>query len=172
MKPADRAYRPIGNCCRCGLAFSGSLSGLYVCPPLRHMSVAGNLELARQIIMLISASTLTAILVSPPLLLTARVSQGAKVSLFSLDSPKLPSGVPSLRQAKLAHTIRVKEVSVGQTGDSVPRKPNSAPSDSGKGKRRDWLTLLIREALSAFISSLSPRQIFHSVADPNAPNYS
>ncbi|KAI0642851.1 AAA family ATPase [Trametes meyenii] len=87
------------------------------------------------------------ILVSTSLLLTARVTPGAKVNLFSLDAPKLPSGVPSLRQAELAQTIRVKEV-FGEKRVAISSAPTSSKSpDTGKGKRRDWLTLLIRESL-------------------------
>ncbi|KAI0671254.1 AAA family ATPase [Trametes maxima] len=88
------------------------------------------------------------ILVSTPLLLTARVTPGVKVNLFSLDAPKLPSGVPSLRHAELAQTIRVKEVfgekrvAISSASTSSPKSPHT-----GKGKRRDWLTLLIRESL-------------------------
>ncbi|KAI0775577.1 AAA family ATPase [Trametes elegans] len=88
------------------------------------------------------------ILVSLPLLLTARVSPGAKVNLFSLDAPKLPPGVPSLRQAELAHTIHVKEVFDKKHSAISSASPSSSKSqDVGKGKRRDWLTLLIRESL-------------------------
>ncbi|KAI0369393.1 AAA family ATPase [Pilatotrama ljubarskyi] len=88
------------------------------------------------------------ILASPPLLLTARVTPGTKVNLFSLDAPKLPRGVPSLRDAELAHTICLKEISDQQrTAISSASSSSSKSPDSGKGKRRDWLTLLIRESL-------------------------
>ncbi|EIW59744.1 AAA family ATPase [Trametes versicolor FP-101664 SS1] len=89
-----------------------------------------------------------AILVSPPLLLTARLTPGSKVSLFSLDAPKLPPSVPSLRQAALAKTVRVKEV-FDEKSTAISSASSSSPksSGSGKGQRRDWLTLLIREFL-------------------------
>ncbi|KAI0823937.1 AAA family ATPase [Trametes gibbosa] len=88
------------------------------------------------------------ILVSLPLLLTARVTPGAKVNLFSLDAPKLPPGVPSLRQAELAHAVRVRELFDGKgAAISSGSASSSKNPDSGKGKRKDWLTLLIRESL-------------------------
>ncbi|KAI0632362.1 AAA family ATPase [Trametes polyzona] len=88
------------------------------------------------------------ILVSPPLLLTARVTPGSKVNLFSLDAPKLPPGVPSLRHAELAQTVRVKEVfDARRPAISSASASSSKIPDSGRGKRRDWLTLLIREFL-------------------------
>ncbi len=108
-----------------------------------------------------------AILVSPPLLLTAKVSQGAKVNIFSLDAPKLPPGIPSLRQAELAQIIRVKEVPSRQNKTAgSSSKPNAKDSDSGKGRTRDWLTLLIREALSAFSLPSYPARIFLSLLLP------
>ncbi|OSC98204.1 AAA family ATPase [Trametes coccinea BRFM310] len=88
------------------------------------------------------------ILVSPPLLLTARVTPGSKVNIFSLDAPKLPPGVPSLRNAEVAHTVRVKEVTDDKRPAISPASASSSKSqDAGKGKRKDWLTLLIRESL-------------------------
>ncbi|KAI0662110.1 AAA family ATPase [Cubamyces menziesii] len=89
------------------------------------------------------------ILVSPPLLLTARVTPGSKVNVFSLDAPKLPPGVPSLRHAELAQTVRVKEVFDGKRAaiSTASTSSSSKSPDAGKGKRRDWLTLLIRESL-------------------------
>ncbi|KAI9065950.1 AAA-domain-containing protein [Trametes sanguinea] len=88
------------------------------------------------------------ILVSPPLLLTARVTPGSKVNIFSLDAPKLPPGVPSLRNAEVAHTVRVKEVADDKRPAISPASASSSKSqDPGKGKRRDWLALLIRESL-------------------------
>ena len=104
-----------------------------------------------------SPFALIAILVSPPLLLTARVTPGTKVNVFSLDAPKLPPGVPSLRHAELAQTVRVKEVFDGKRAaiSTASTSSSSKSPDAGKGKRRDWLALLIRESLSAFSSSLA-----------------
>ncbi|KAI0738851.1 AAA family ATPase [Daedaleopsis nitida] len=91
------------------------------------------------------------ILVSQPLLLTARVADGAKVNLFSLDDPKLPPRVPSLRHAEIAHTVCVKQVLDDQSSKPGSiSKPSPKARDSGSGKRKDWLTLMIREALIDF----------------------
>ena len=95
-------------------------------------------------------SALPAILVPPPLLLTAKVSKGSKINLYSLDTPKLPPGVPSLRHAELARVIRVKEVSAEQTNPSSSLKASSKIAEGQQRSRQNWLTLLVREALSKF----------------------
>ncbi|KAI8986118.1 AAA family ATPase [Trametes punicea] len=88
------------------------------------------------------------ILVSPPLLLTARVNPGSNVNVFCLDALKLPFTVPSLRRAELAHTLRVKEIFDDKSPVMSPSSASSSRGpDAGKGNRRDWLTLLIRESL-------------------------
>lgn len=87
-----------------------------------------------------------AILVSNPVLLTARVKEGTKVQLHALNQSKLPAGLPSLRQVQEARTVRVREV----TTSLSTRLPGSE-----KGKRRDWLPLLIREALGTYRSIVS-----------------
>ncbi|OBZ71344.1 ATPase family gene 2 protein [Grifola frondosa] len=83
------------------------------------------------------------VLVSPSLLLTARVSEGVKVRIFPLNIAQTPAGLPSLRRAQDARTVRLKEVS----STRVSKSRLSSAADSDKGKRRDWLTLLIRESL-------------------------
>ncbi|KAM5541224.1 hypothetical protein V8D89_005153 [Ganoderma adspersum] len=99
------------------------------------------------------------ILVSPPLLLTAKVSQGAKVSLFALGSSKAPPGAPSLRHAELAQVVRVKEVFCETSGQASSSKVLSKSTEHRKGNRRDWLTLLVREALID-LEYLTPTQTF------------
>lgn len=77
--------------------------------------------------------------------------EGDKVHLIALGGGKLPPGVPSLRQAQEARTIRVREIFLS----GAPRK-NTATSksvDPEKGKRRDWLPLLVREALGKHLFS-------------------
>ncbi|KAH9919180.1 AAA family ATPase [Epithele typhae] len=81
------------------------------------------------------------ILVSPPLLLTARVSQGSTVNIFPLGSSKIPRGVPSLRNAVVAHIVRINESLAGS---------DAVIPDVVKGKRRDWLMLAVKEALVEF----------------------
>ncbi|EPS95567.1 hypothetical protein FOMPIDRAFT_1043545 [Fomitopsis schrenkii] len=91
-----------------------------------------------------------AVLVSPSLLLTAHLTPEARIQLYPLSSSKLPQHIPSLKKARTAHTIRMRE---------VPPELSLAPADRSKShskaqaqgaapaKRRDWLTLLVRETL-------------------------
>lgn len=82
---------------------------------------------------------------STPLLLTARLKEGGKVRVHPLSQSKLPPGLPSLRQIQEARTIRLRETSaVGQA------KSHGAE----KGKQRDWLPLLLREALGTLHANL------------------
>ncbi|RPD56727.1 AAA family ATPase [Lentinus tigrinus ALCF2SS1-7] len=103
--------------------------------------------------------------ISPPLLLTARLSKGSKVSVLPLDAPKLPAGIPSIRRAEMAQRIRVKEVFQEQDAalSSVPNA-SASPKESGSGssRRRDWLTLMIREALID-LGYITPTQTFDVV---------
>ncbi|KAI0691255.1 AAA family ATPase [Cerioporus squamosus] len=102
--------------------------------------------------------------ISPPLLLTARISKGSRVSVFPLEATKVPAGIPPLRHAELAQHICVKEVSREQDGasNSVPKAPTPKESSSGSSRRRDWLTLLIREALID-LGYVTPTQTFDIV---------
>ncbi|PIL34827.1 transporter [Ganoderma sinense ZZ0214-1] len=112
-----------------------------------------------EITVLNSDFVLPAILVSAPLLLTAKVSQGAKVSLFALGSSKSPPGAPSLRHAELAQVIRVKEVFCEAGSQASSSRVPSKSTDHRKGNRRDWLTLQVREALID-LEYLTPTQTF------------
>lgn len=116
-----------------------------------------------EITVLNSDFVLSAIIVSPPLLLTAKVSQGSKVSLIALGSSKVPPGAPSLRHAELAQAVRVKEVFCEQGSQASSSKVPSKSTDHRKGNRRDWLTLLVREALSEFLSVLHPSLCPHEL---------
>ncbi|KAI0927661.1 hypothetical protein AcV5_008138 [Taiwanofungus camphoratus] len=94
------------------------------------------------------------VLVSSSLLLTAQLSEGAKAEIFLLNDIGLPPCVPSLRRARAARTVRVKDVSQ----NSIPRLRSVANTpERNKGKQRDWLTLLIREAL-VDLKYLTPTQ--------------
>ena len=130
--------------------------GIHV--PVPHEHRMGTFP--NEITVLNSDFVLPAILVSPPLLLTAKVSQGAKVSLFALGSAKAPPGAPSLRHAELAQVVRVKEVFCEANGQASSSKVPSKSTDHRKGNRRDWLTLLVREALSKFFSALRPSSLY------------
>ena len=79
-----------------------------------------------------------AIRVPTSLRLTARLEESDKVQVFPLSTTpaKLPPEVPSLRQAKGAGTIKLKEVTSVE-----PLKTTS------EKERKAWLRLLLRESL-------------------------
>ncbi|KAL6299444.1 AAA family ATPase [Sparassis latifolia] len=84
------------------------------------------------------------VLVASSLLLTAHLVEGAKVVIFQLNGARLPPGLPSLRKLRRAETVRLTEI----LGQQRSTKFDSASSRAvDKGKRRDWLSLLVREAL-------------------------
>ena len=83
------------------------------------------------------------VLVSKSLLLTAGLSVGDTAHvfpLFGVGSNRLPPGLPSLRQAQEAGTIRLKE---DLTANIIP----VTESSSREHKDRDWLDLALRELL-------------------------
>lgn len=77
---------------------------------------------------------------SSSLLLTAGLSEGSKTRVSPLSAAK-----PPLRDAKQAQSINLKEIPEKETETSKNSSVKS--TDFLKGKRRDWLTLLVREAL-------------------------
>ncbi|EGO23346.1 hypothetical protein SERLADRAFT_438665 [Serpula lacrymans var. lacrymans S7.9] len=87
------------------------------------------------------------ILVSSSILLTAGLVEGTKVQIFPLTgkvSSKVPLGLPSPRDIREAGTIRFKEISRSTNPSLNPTITRE------KGKRRDWLTLLLREHLGQY----------------------
>ncbi|GJE86889.1 AAA family ATPase [Phanerochaete sordida] len=76
--------------------------------------------------------------VSPALLATARLTSGSKVKLYSL-SGKVPQWLPTLSKCEEARTVHLREVT--ESGTHVKS------TEASKGKHRDWLPLLLREAL-------------------------
>ncbi|KAG6375937.1 P-loop containing nucleoside triphosphate hydrolase protein [Boletus reticuloceps] len=83
------------------------------------------------------------VLLSPSLFLTARLEEGSLVKVFPLHGKPTNKGnsfLPSLRDAQEAGYIRLREILKGQT-----KKAQADTHESGK--RRDWLTLLLREHL-------------------------
>ncbi|KAF8133361.1 P-loop containing nucleoside triphosphate hydrolase protein [Boletus edulis] len=99
------------------------------------------------------------VLLSPSLFLTARLEEGSLVKVFPLhgkttnkDNPFLPS----LRDTKEAGYIRLREILKGQT-----KKAQADTHESGK--RRDWLTLLLREHLVGlkFITSSQVMEVVY-----------
>ena len=90
------------------------------------------------------------IFVSSSSLLTAGISEGSKVYVSPLNATK-----PPLRNALKAHTIHLKEINPVENSDTKP-------SDTAKGKRRDWLSLMVRETLGPFTLF---RNIFEHISD-------
>ncbi|KAG6872380.1 hypothetical protein C0995_010194, partial [Termitomyces sp. Mi166 len=80
------------------------------------------------------------VFVPTSLRLTARLQAGHRVQIYALSgatSPKLPPGLPSLRNLQEAGTVRLREIS------TLPKNATSQTS----GTKRDWLNLLLRESL-------------------------
>lgn len=91
---------------------------------------------------------LLGIQVSSPTLLTSRLSEGAEARLFLIPSVNKGSGPGSitLKDIKDAHTIRLREIhSFAGTTSEQKRKP--ATAEEIENKRRQWLSLLLRETL-------------------------
>lgn len=83
-----------------------------------------------------------AVLVSSSLLLTARLEEGAKVQIFDMSDQsagRFSPGLPAIRDVEEAGTISLRENSI--------RTRTMQANSQGKGKHRDWLTLLLREYL-------------------------
>ncbi|TCD65859.1 AAA+-type ATPase [Steccherinum ochraceum] len=85
------------------------------------------------------------IFISSPLALTAGLLESDKVRVTPLGTGRPAAGLPSLKQAQEARTIHVREIPFLQ--DSGESTATSVTVDGEKGKRRDWLPLLVREAL-------------------------
>lgn len=85
------------------------------------------------------------VLVSSSLLLTANLREGEKIEVTPLNGSKLSPHLPSLRKAQTARRVRLAEMDI----HSKPQAGSSSSKQAGRGAvgRRDWLTLLIREAL-------------------------
>ncbi|KAG1836114.1 P-loop containing nucleoside triphosphate hydrolase protein [Suillus subalutaceus] len=85
-----------------------------------------------------------AILISSSLFLTARLKEGAKVQVFDVSDQgagRTPPGLPTTRDVEEAGTICLREISIRT------RITQNVANSQGKGKHRDWLTLLLREYL-------------------------
>ncbi len=78
-----------------------------------------------------------------PLLLTAQLVEGDKATLHLLGAAKVPSRFPLLRQAQESRVVHFREVHINET---IPQ----IHSDSkNKRKDREWLPVLVKEALGA-----------------------
>lgn len=73
--------------------------------------------------------------------MTAQVNVGEHGNLHALGDSKSPLGLPSLRQVKEAGLISVIEV----ISKGAPIKSHAIADE--KGRRQDWLSLLLRETL-------------------------
>lgn len=85
-----------------------------------------------------------AISISSSLFLTARLKEGAKVQIFDVSNHgagRAPPGLPTMRDIEEAGTICLREHSIRT------RTMQNMVNSQGKGKHRDWLTLLLREYL-------------------------
>ena len=109
----------------------------YTCADIRHCP--------RSIVVVISSS----------LALTAGLSELDKVHVFPINGAKNSAAgwLPSLKQVQEARYIRVQEVPITGSPRRHKNAVTSKPGDSEKGKRRDWLPLLVREALGKSFSS-------------------
>ncbi|KAG1794579.1 P-loop containing nucleoside triphosphate hydrolase protein [Suillus plorans] len=88
------------------------------------------------------------ILISSSLFLTARLKEGATVQVFDVSDQgagRPPLGSPTMRDVQEAGTICLREISIRT------RTMQNMADSQGKGKRRDWLTLLLREYLSTSV---------------------
>ncbi|KAF9005294.1 AAA-domain-containing protein, partial [Hymenopellis radicata] len=83
------------------------------------------------------------ILVSSSLALTARLEAGSRARLIPLTGSKTSLGVPSLRQAQEAVSVKLQEI---------------GPHDKPTKNRKDWLALLVREVITD-LKFITTRQI-------------
>ncbi|KAG1814126.1 P-loop containing nucleoside triphosphate hydrolase protein [Suillus variegatus] len=96
------------------------------------------------------------ILISSSLFLTARLKEGAAVQVFDVSDQgagRPPLGLPTIRDVQEAGTICLREISIRT------RTMQNMADSQGKGKRRDWLTLLLREYLISLKYILSTQII-------------
>ncbi|KAG1899678.1 P-loop containing nucleoside triphosphate hydrolase protein [Suillus fuscotomentosus] len=96
------------------------------------------------------------ILISSSLFLTARLKEGAAVQVFDVSDQgagRPPLGLPTIRDVQEAGTISLREISIRT------RTIQNMADSQGKGKRRDWLTLLLREYLISLKYILSTQII-------------
>ncbi|KIJ14936.1 hypothetical protein PAXINDRAFT_155829 [Paxillus involutus ATCC 200175] len=98
------------------------------------------------------------ILLSSSLSLTARVTEGNQVQISPLPGKALNKAtpfLPSLHDAREARHVRLREIS-RSSPTVIPTRASSDGRDNAK--RRDWLTLLLREHLIG-LKFLTPSQI-------------
>ncbi|KAI0093429.1 AAA family ATPase [Irpex rosettiformis] len=84
---------------------------------------------------------LDTVAVSDSLALAVEVVEGTRIQLFPLNSSTLPFPLSQIKRPREARYVRVKEVKIAGSERTKPL------ADETKGKRKDWLPLLIREHL-------------------------
>ncbi|KAI0727122.1 AAA family ATPase [Fomitopsis betulina] len=91
------------------------------------------------------------VLVSPSLLLTAHLTHQTRINLYPISSGKLPQHIPSLKNARAAHTIRMREIPheppLARADPRLKAQSKAQAQGAAPAKRHDWLTLLVRELL-------------------------
>ncbi|KZV62336.1 AAA family ATPase [Peniophora sp. CONT] len=80
---------------------------------------------------------------APSLLLTAHVQENARVHVVPLTTKSTLPWLPTSKDVPVAESLKLHEVD--DKGEIVTSKKSVGKADKGKG--RDWLTLLVREAL-------------------------
>ncbi|KAI0028842.1 AAA family ATPase [Vararia minispora EC-137] len=85
----------------------------------------------------------TDIAVSLSVLLTAQLKEGSTAFLAPLSESTLPFPISTSQRSCIAEALRLCEIDSSGSPTSAPAKISKA----GKGKSRDWLSLLIRETL-------------------------
>ena len=91
---------------------------------------------------------LVVVLATATLLLTARISEGSKIVIHSLNAQsviKRFTWLPSLQGAQHASIVQLREIDNNGLPLIMPNSGSRKTPD--KGKQRNWLTLLVRESL-------------------------
>ncbi|KAI0317871.1 AAA family ATPase [Amylostereum chailletii] len=100
--------------------------------------------------------------VAPSLLLTARLEESGKLQLSPLGVQSAAPWLPSSAKLYEANSLKLREV-------DAQGRPTSPPTSvkNDKGKRRDWLSLLVRESLIdlKYISSTQIVQVEYEGQD-------
>ena len=90
----------------------------------------------------ITHQTSSAVVALPePLALAAQVTEVANIQLIAPNSSALPPWLSQAKKHREARYVRVRERQAEASGRA------GLPLDDNKGKRKDWLPLLIREHL-------------------------
>jgi hypothetical protein len=94
--------------------------------------------------------------VSSCLIQTAGLAEGSKAHIVPLAASQIPYGLPNIKSVQEAVYVRLKEVPTASidsklpvdglaNGERIASRIRGVKSD--QGRRREWLTLLVRELL-------------------------